>query len=184
MPFTDEKQRGYAEQLLPLLAENWNTPASGLRVTEGGGLVSIKHLWEAVHWSGEGEQKDAQAFHRWALALRDESWCGWRGRGQINTSNTAQSRLQRSTGADQYRQTLFKNKGRILNMVRISKHMALLTELFTQVNKTFGTKYMYRNAKWNKTAIFFLFISLTLYSLLFFRVTVSKHKLVYCAKTK
>lgn len=29
----------------------------------------------------------------------------------------------------------------------LQKHMALLTELLTQVNKTFGTKYMYRNAK-------------------------------------
>lgn len=38
-------------------------------------------------------------------------------------------------------------------MVRISKNMALLTELLTQVNKTFGTKYMYRNAKRNKIAI-------------------------------
>lgn len=40
-----------------------------------------------------------------------------------------------------------QKQGLILNMVRISKHMALLTELFTQVNKTFGTKCMYRNAK-------------------------------------
>lgn len=36
----------------------------------------------------------------------------------------------------------------------LQKHMALLTELLTQVNKTFGTKYMYRNAKRNKIAIF------------------------------
>lgn len=35
-----------------------------------------------------------------------------------------------------------------------------------------------------KQPFFFLFTSLTLYNLLFFRVTVSKHKLVYCAKKK
>lgn len=147
-------------------------PSSGRKLkcpntgTEGnrgwGGLVRIQHLWgealirNLVHLSGKKDKQKGSG------DLSQISACAHRGgltqltrpRGQINTSNTAQSCLQRSTGTDQYLQTLQK-QGLILNMVRIPKHMALLTELFTQVNKTFGTKYMYRNAKWNKTAIFF-----------------------------
>lgn len=65
---------------------------------------------------------------------------------------------------------LFKNKAFLLRVTRNSKHMALLTELFTSVNKTFGTKYMYRNAKQNKNSyLFFSFFQITeLYTSVFF----------------
>lgn len=75
--FTDEKRHGYMKQRLPLLAESWSTPTQGLRVTLWGGGVHIRHL---------------TCTHRWSL-----TW-PTRQRGQINMSDTAQSRLLEING--------------------------------------------------------------------------------------
>lgn len=74
------------------------------------------------------------------------------------TSNTAQPPAINNTGCDEGLQ-----------------NMALLTEIFTEVNKTFGTNDLYRNAM-KLTAIL-----TTNCTMPFFRVTVSKYTPGYCA---
>lgn len=140
--FTDEKQHGYMEQRLSLLAESWSTPTR----------VACVAPLEAEHWSRTWFTSFTfhRSAHRWG-PMRPT-----RQRGQINTSNTAQSCLQRSTGTRHPLQTLFENKVlfEIWWMHGGSKNIWHCSQNYSQVNKTFGTKYMYRNAKWNKTAIF------------------------------
>lgn len=113
--FTDEKQHGYMEQRLSLLAESWSTPTRWL----------VLHLLRLSTDLGPGSPCLPFTYQH-----IDEDRCGRQGRGQINTSNTAQSCLQRSTGTHHPRQTLFKNKV-LFETWRIQKHMALLTELLT-----------------------------------------------------
>lgn len=155
MPFTDEKRQATWNNG-SLWWQREEVPQHRLRV-RGWNASSIS---EAEYWSwtcfifqvGKTNKRDFSQIntcaHRWGLMRLT------RQRRHNNTSNTAQpSEINRYRSIPTH--SLQK---RTLTMMRISKHMALLTELFTEVNKTFGTKYIYRNAKWNKNRNFFLFI--------------------------
>lgn len=118
--FTDEKQHGYMEQRLSLLAESWSTPTR----------VACVAPLEAEHWSRTWFTSFTfhRSAHRWG-PMRPT-----RQRGQINTSNTAQSCLSEINRYTSSPTNSLRKQGLIWNMVdawRIQKHMALLTELLT-----------------------------------------------------
>lgn len=126
-------------------------PDTGSEGERGRDSTSIREA-RALTWDpGRLYSRKAGTALRSAPELTDELSRLTRQRGgQISSSNTAQCGLQRSIPADSP-----TNRGLTPNTSTISEHMALLTELFTEVNKTFGTKYMYRNAKWKSNSSFF-----------------------------
>lgn len=122
------------EQLLPLLEESWTTPSSG-----GQG---IKHHWG---WGTEWMWDVKKSLRLFFFPQISTSALSDGNRMQLINGNTAQSCLQRSndstpTNTPPNIKAFFKTWG-FLNVWH------LFTELFTRVNKTFGTKYKYRNAK-------------------------------------
>ncbi len=86
----------------------------GLRVTGGGAGTHSASLRLSTDL-GPGLIFQVRKINKEKEAFTDQHLCSQmrpptRQRGQINTSNTAQSCLQRPTGTDQHLQTLFKNK--------------------------------------------------------------------------
>lgn len=147
------------EQQLSLLAESWSSPAQG-----SCSRLSVELTPNSPHWPFTGSA------HRRADTPR-------RGREyRLIQAILHHVYIQRSTGTHHLplksiqRQRSYSKHGEDLQTKYGTAHR------ITQVNKTFGRKYRYRNANWIKTSS--LFMSLIL--LLFFRVTVSKHKLVHC----
>ena len=161
------------ETTAPSSGRKLKYPDTGTEGTVGGWgwSVHIRHL---------------TCTHRWGLTRPT------RQRGQINMSDTAQSRLLKING---YRsipinplQKKKKKKKRpffFLNIVRISKRMALLTRIIHTSKQNLWNKNTcteMEKKKKLKQPFFSFRITNFIQFCFFFRVTVSKHKSVYCAK--
>lgn len=149
------------EQQLSLLAESWSRPARGCCLRP-----SVELTPSSPHWPFTGS----------AHTRADTSRRG--GEYRVIQAILHHVYIQRSTGTHRLplksiqRQRSYSKHGEDLQTKYGTAHR------ITQVNKTFGRKYRYRNANWIKTSLF-----MSLIVLLFFRVTVSKHKLVHWKQT-
>lgn len=141
-------------------------------------LHSTEHLEhpEAENWSGKSEQK--RHWSVWGMRLDAAEEAEERSmRALLHYVAFKDQQIQIETHEHSSNSKAFKKtKVRTLVMISLSlsKHMAQVKKN-KQVNKTFGTKCTGMQ-KWH--------FSLTVYNKLFFRVTVSKHKSVCCAKIK
>lgn len=159
MTCTDDTPRGSTAPSSGREGKNPHTRSEGNR-------LAPFSLAEAACWSGTWFVVQVRKT-KWRELIPDQRLCC---KMRLDVTDKAeedrliQATLPRSPDTEQ-KQLLLNIMAFPLNTVRISQHMALLTELFTWVNKTFGTKYLYRNANWNNHVS--LFLLLTLYNIPF-----------------